>query len=305
MAAAYEGERLGYSVDKAPEQAGHCCGAPGSASGGPPPALAWNGMKDWYTTHMSLATAGMGVDLLRHLGLLSHSSAASSKPVRVVETHCGDARAASELLPLDTVASYTACDFSDGMLGEATKSLGSKGTTVQADSAELPFEAASFDCYMSNLGCCCAADIRLKLKEARRVLAPGGMAAMSMRIGDFEGDTSFHLVASALKPFGFPPQPDREGLRIGKDLPSLRARLLEAGFSSPRAWRSWISVPVRSVEEVIEWSTSQPPVKKFLAGLAEQERAAALRALQVAAHKPADDGAMQMAVAVVVATVTA
>jgi len=262
-------------------------------------------MMDWYTANMSPASAILAINLLRQLGIVQSSSTPPATTLRVLETHCGDARAASELLPLASVSSYTACDFSEGMLALAAERLGSNGQTVLAESSKLPFEDASFDCYMSNLGCCCASDLDMKLKEARRVLAPGGQAAMSMRIGEFEGDTSFMLVTSTLKDFGFSPLTGREGLHIGKDLPALRAKLIEAGFSSAKAWRTWISIPVHSTEDYLQWVTTQPPVKKCFEGLSEEKKTEALKALEAAAKKPVDDGAIQAAVAVVVAQVSA
>jgi len=258
-------------------------------------------MKDWYASNMSPATASLACSLFRHLGLVKPSPTCAGDFLKVLETHCGDAQAASELLPLPCVASFTACDFSDGMLSLAAERLGDRGKTVLADSTQLPFEGACFDRYMSNLGCCCTSDLGLKLKEACRVLVPGGLAAMSMRIADFEGDTGFHLLSSTLEPFGYPGQPNREGLHIGKDLPALRAKCLEAGFASSKAWRTWVTIPIQSVEDFMQWTTSQPPVQKFLNQLSEEKRLEALRSLEAAAQKPVDDGALQLAVAVVVA----
>ncbi|CAE7193579.1 APX5 [Symbiodinium sp. KB8] len=208
--------------------------------------------QDWYTANMSPATAGLATSLFRRLGLAQ--SAPADLSLNVLETHCGDALAASELLPLPCVASYTACDFSEGMLSCAEERLGGRGKCVVGDSTALPFESASFDRYVSNLGCCCTSDLTAKLSEARRVLKPGGLAAMSMRIAEQEGDTSFALTARTLKPFGYPPQPDREGLRIGLDLELLRERLRAAGFEDVSAWRSWVSVPLQTLDDFMQWN---------------------------------------------------
>jgi len=253
-------------------------------------------MTEWYTANMSPYTAELATALLRRLGL--QQSAASDQQLRVLETHCGDALAASGILPLPCVASYTACDFSDGMLACAQEHLKGKGTCVIGDSTSLPFENDSFDRYMSNLGCCCTPDLSAKLAEARRVLKPGGMVAMSMRIGELEGDTSFPLTARTLKPFGYPPQPDREGLKIGLDLEALRAKLRSVGFSDVNAWRSWVTVPLQTVDDYLQWNLGQPPVRKFLDGLTDEQRVEALAALHQASAKPLADGAVQVAVAV-------
>lgn len=283
-----------------------CCGVPSAAPGVPPGAAMWDAMKGWYTEKMSPATASLAHELYNQLGLFD-----GEKKVRVLETHCGDTVAAGRLLPLEAVESYTACDFSPAMVEAAGKRLGERAQTVLAQSVELPFGDAAFDCYMSNLGCCCVSDLGTKLKEARRVLAPGGRAAMSMRIADLEGDTAFRLVAETLKPFGLPPGPDREGLRLGKDLPALKAKVLEAGFSQVRAWRTWITVPLRAGDPgsagggspFVEWATSQGQVAKFLASLDEGARQQALEALKAAGEAPSEQGALYVAVAVAVASV--
>ena len=70
----------------------------------------------------------------------------------MLETHCGDARAAAGLLPCRAVASYTATDFSDAMLAAAREGLGARAAVARAASTALPFESASFDRYVSNLG---------------------------------------------------------------------------------------------------------------------------------------------------------
>merc|ERR1719362_216971 len=280
-------------------EVGQCCGVPAPQNASPA-AVAWNGMRDWYVSTMSPATASLAYSLLGHLQLLSLPK---GEPVRVLETHCGDALAAASVLPMASIASYTAVDFCDGMVEKAEENLQGNASTMLADSTELPFESGSFDCYMSNLGCCCVSDFPKKLKEARRVLAPGGLAAMSFRIGDFEGDTSMRLLQSTLMPFGYPPGPDREGLRIGKDLQALGARMEEAGFSPPlAAYRSWVSIPVRNGDEFSDWATRQIPVKKFLDGLDDEKRQEALVALRRAGNDgPAKEGAMKMAVCIIVA----
>jgi SAM-dependent methyltransferase len=195
-------------------------------------------------------------------------------------------------------------DFSEAMLDSAKLNLGDKATCVQGDATDLSmFEDASFDRYLSNLGCCCTSDLSSKLSEARRVLAPGGIAAMSMRIEGGEGDTSAALIQSTLSEFGLGDGPDREGLRIGRDLPALRQRVADAGFSGGAAvaWRTFATLPIHDVESFISYAYGSPPIKLFLDGLDEPKRAAADRALREAAAAQLECGAIQVAVAVVVA----
>jgi SAM-dependent methyltransferase len=221
----------------------------------------------------------------------------------VLETHCGDARAAAGLLPSPAVASYTAADFSEGMLSVAASNLGGHATTVVADATKLPFPDGSFDRYASNLGLCCTPDLTAKLTEARRILGPGGVAAMSMRIEGGDGDTAFKLVSDALASFGMPPGPTREGVVIGKNLPALRDRLVSAGFAGGAvAWRTFATLPIHDSATFMEMAKSQPPTRKFLEGLeASGQRQAAEQALAQAATEALSNGAIQLAVAVVIA----
>jgi len=256
-------------------------------------------MSAWYTSTVSPATASLAFSLLGHLGLLADNN--NGKGLRVLETHCGDAQAAARVLPAASVESYTACDFSSGMLDVARARLGDKATAVVADSTSLPFTGGSFDRYMSNMGCCCVADLDAKLREAHRVLAEGGLAAMSMRIEGGEGDTAFRAVGEALQPFGFPPGPDREGLRLGKDLPALRAKLEGMGFKEPVAWRTWVTLPIHDQDSFVKFATGQPPVAKFLSGLDEAKKEEALKAIREKAATVLDTGAAQISVAAFVA----
>ena len=273
-----------------------CCGAPSA----PPanPAAGWDGMARWYTRWMSPGTAAVASALFGHADLLSPDAPAR----RVLETHCGDARAAAGLLPSPAVAAYTCVDFSGGMLAAARANLGERAAVVSASSARLPFDDGAFDRYVANLGLCCTPDLTATLAEARRVLGPGGVAAMSLRIEGGEGDTSLKLLQDTLAPFGLPPGPDREGVRIGNDLPALRARVAAAGFAGGAvAFRTYATLPIHDVPSFMEFAKTQPPTSKFLAGLEASQREAAEAALAEAAAAALDEGAIQMAVAVVIA----
>ena len=52
---------------------------------------------------------------------------------------------------------------------------------INANSMQLPLEDSSVDAYLSSFGACCVADFQAMLKEALRVLKPGGRAAFSLR----------------------------------------------------------------------------------------------------------------------------
>lgn len=281
--------------------AGQCCGVPAAVPGATPSAAMWDAQMEWYVENLSPYTAILAHELHNQVGLFAPAAGCQLK---VLETHCADARAAARLLPLQAVGSYTACDFSPAMVEKARGALQGRADVALADSTDLPFGDAAFDCYISNMGCCCVSDLDAKLREARRVLAPGGRIAISMRIGDFEGDTTFTSVQQVLEPLGLPPGPDREGLRLGKDLPRLRAKLQEAGFQEPRAWRTWITIPIGTASDsFVTWASKFGHVPKFLASLDDAKRQQALDALREASKGPLEQGSLQLAVAVVAASV--
>ena len=117
-------------------------------------------LERWYPKWVSPGTAMVTFSLFGHLGLLNPGSA----PMRVIETHAGDAKAAGGLLPTPAVGSYTVTDFSPGMLEVAKAGVGDHATVVTADATALPFPDASFDRYLSNLGMCCTHDLTAKVR---------------------------------------------------------------------------------------------------------------------------------------------
>mmetsp|Transcript_53730 Transcript_53730/g.136329 ORF Transcript_53730/g.136329 Transcript_53730/m.136329 type:complete len:286 (-) Transcript_53730:463-1320(-) len=279
---------------------GQCCSGMAPTPGSMPSA-AWDLTSAWYTSTMSPGTSTLAFSLLSHLGILG-TAAPTEGGLRFLETHCGDALAASMVLPAPGVASYTACDFSEQMLRCAQENLGDKALFKQADSTALPFETGSFDRYMSNMGGCCVSDLDAKLREAYRVLAPGGIAAMSMRLEAGDGDSAFALINETLKPLGYPAAAqDREGLQLGKDLAALKAKLRSVGFKGEVAWRTWVVLPLHDEFAFSSFATSFPPVQKWFSGLDEATRAEATEALRAAGKAVLETGAIQVAVAAVVA----
>lgn len=67
------------------------------------------------------------------------------------------------------------------------------------------------------------------------------------------------------------------------------------------AWRTWVTLPVHDEEAFLAFATGQPPVAKFLGGLEEGQREEALQALREKGRAVLSEGAVQIAVAAVVA----
>ena len=96
--------------------------------------------------------------------------------LRVLEVACGTGivtRRLRQALPAG--ATLVATDLNEPMLAEARTRVPLEGIEWrQADALELPFEDESFDVYVCQFGLMFLPDKAEGLREARRVLAPGG-----------------------------------------------------------------------------------------------------------------------------------
>jgi SAM-dependent methyltransferase len=97
---------------------------------------------------------------------------------RVIDLGCGGGHVSYAVAP--HVGSVVAYDFSPEMVAAVTAEAGRRGlanvTARQGPAEALPFPDASFDAIFCRYTAHHWADVRLALREARRVLKPGGIA---------------------------------------------------------------------------------------------------------------------------------
>ncbi|MBX3331533.1 MAG: methyltransferase domain-containing protein [Nitrospira sp.] len=128
----------------------------------------------------------------RHLGSalfepyaidLAHRVAANCQDGSVLELACGTGILTQQLRThLRSTVSLTATDINLGMLDYAQKKLKDlKGIEwKQADIADLPFPAASFNVVVCQFGLMFVPDKDRAFREMRRVLVKGGVLALSV-----------------------------------------------------------------------------------------------------------------------------
>jgi SAM-dependent methyltransferase len=140
---------------------------------------------------------------------------------RALDIGCGTGRFTSQLQVHEAVG----LDRSQGMLDLARKR---RLTCVLGDAHALPFKSDAFDAVVATDHVFSALDIERALREAHRVLAPGGLLAIHYPT---------HAVWTPRKPFGLTPVPGRRG-KSAVEVVALAARLaLE--LENIRLWR-WL-----------------------------------------------------------------
>lgn len=133
----------------------------------------WNSNSDWYVNTAEIMTASIYHTLLPVLNL-NHSR-------KIAEAACGTGKEISLLLNyLPEEAEIWANDLSDSMIEKARARNLPKTHIIQASNDALPYEDNFFDRYVANLSLMLVPDPDSMLREAYRILAPGGRAVFSV-----------------------------------------------------------------------------------------------------------------------------
>jgi len=138
---------------------------------------------------------------------------------------------------------------------------------VEVGNAEqLPFEEASFDRYFASLGLHLVNDASQMLREACRVLKPGGIAAFSVW-GRRGNSPQITIVPETAAKFSveFPQGPPQiSPFHLSADPEAFKLRVKNAGFTSCTTFYQNHPCQVFSGTEFANIVTNQPPIRTTL-----------------------------------------
>ncbi len=180
----------------------------------------------------------LGAFLFEHYAAHLAGKLSLSPESRVLEIACGTGILTRQLLKvLPTKGTLVATDLNPGMLDYARGKVGPDPRLEwkQADAMKLPFADASFDVVAIQFGIMFFPDKVAALKEAKRVLKPGGTLAFNVW-GSLEDNLSAKIVHE-LGMRKFPADPPKFFLvPFGYyDLERIKADLNAAGFTDFRS----------------------------------------------------------------------
>lgn len=198
--------------------------------------------------------------------LVKASGAGQGK--RVLDVCCGHGAGVEALLA--TGAEVVGLDFSPAMLRHARKRAGA-AELVEGNAQALPFPDASFDAVICGFGIIHLPDQPKALKEAHRVLRPGGMFAMTAWCGA-DRSPAFRIAFGSVQAHAdpaapAPPAPDfhrfadpamAAGLLSDAGLRDIRSETIECAFEFGRPEGLW-DIFSRATVRARSLIDAQPP----------------------------------------------
>lgn len=160
---------------------------------------------------------------------------ASARPLRVLEIAAGSGVVTRALAPLlERQTRYTVTDLNQAMLDRAMARQPPDARVAwrQADALKLPFAEARFDAVLCQFGAMFFPDRVAGFREAKRVLAEGGVFAFN--VWDRIEANDFARVVTEAAAHAFPDDPPRFLARTPHgyhDVARIEADLREAGFA--------------------------------------------------------------------------
>lgn len=166
----------------------------------------------------------------------------------------------------ETKRTFVVTDLAPTMVQLATENLAATIPLVdvrvmEANGQDLvEIKTSSMDRYLSSLCLQLCPDPDALLREARRVLKDDGMAGFTIWAKP-ENSGKFTIDARLSKELGLSDGADHPNFTMGKDLPALRKRFADAGFSKVMIWPFLCVLELWSAQEFAEFYTETFPVE--------------------------------------------
>ena len=165
-------------------------------------------------------------------------------------------------------------DFNSGMLGVA-RSVASAGATIEwceGSALDLPFESASFDLVLCQLGLQFFSDRPGALAEMKRVLSPAGRIALSV-YSSIERTSAAYAFAQALdRHLGPESSKIKRAEHIFDKPDALSGIMIEAGFVDVVVETVVKIIRLPSVIEYVRFQLTATPMASLVSSRSEVER---------------------------------
>jgi len=149
--------------------------------------------------------SGLGPVIFRHYADVLGRAVAESRPRRILETAAGTGISSAAIADHSPDAELVISDLNDAMLQIARAKLPPATRVEVVDAQKLPFPDASFDVVACQFGIMFVPDLEAAFREARRVLAAGGVFHFS--VWDSHAKNRFAAITDGLLTESFPDDP--------------------------------------------------------------------------------------------------
>ena len=190
---------------------------------------------------------------------------------RVLDIACGTGAVTRRAADRMQSGRVVGLDFNSGMLGVA-RSVASAGVTIECSALDLPFESASFDLVLCQLGLQFFPDRPRALAEMKRVLSPAGRVALSVYSSIERTSAAYAFVQALDRHLGPESSKIKRAEHIFDKPSTLSAMMIEAGFVDVVVETVVKIIRFPSVFEYVRFQLTATPMASLVSSRSEAER---------------------------------